>query len=47
MAPQTLDQSAGDKVCGPDQSDKINHDKGIVGLMEKDFQPAHLCTNKD
>ena len=35
MAPQTLDQSEGDKVCGPDQSDKINHDKGIVGLTEK------------
>ena len=35
MAPQTLDQSEGEKVCGPDQSDKIKHDKGIVGLMEK------------
>ena len=35
MAPQTLDQSEGDKVCGPDLSDKINHDKGIVGLIEK------------
>ena len=35
MAPQTLDQSEGDKVCDPDQSDKINHDKGIVGLIEK------------
>ena len=35
MAPQTLDQSEGDKVCGPDQTDKIEHDKGIVGLMEK------------
>ena len=47
MAPQTLDQSEGDKVCGPDQSDKINYGKGIVGLMEKDFQPASLCTNYD
>ena len=35
MAPQTLDQSERDKVCGPAWSDKINHDKGIVGLIEK------------
>ena len=35
MAPQTLDQSEGDKVCGPDWSDKINHYQGIVGLIEK------------
>ena len=35
MAPQTLDQSEGEKVCGPDQSDKIKPDKRIVGLMEK------------
>ena len=35
MAPQTLDQSEGDKVCGPDWTDKMNHEKGIVGLMEK------------
>ena len=35
MAPQTLDQSEGEKVCGPDWSDKIKHDKGIEGLMEK------------
>ena len=35
MAPQTLDQSEGDEVCGPDWSDKINHDKGILGLIEK------------
>ena len=35
MAPQTLDQSEGEKFCGPDQSDKIKHDKGIVGLIEK------------
>ena len=35
MAPQTLDQSEGDKVCGPDQNDKMNKDKGIVGLIEK------------
>ena len=30
MAPQTLDQSELDKVCGPDQKDK-----GIVGLIQK------------
>ena len=35
MAPQTLDQSEGDKVCGPDQNDKLNKDKGIVGLIQK------------
>ena len=36
MAPQTLDQSDGDKVCGPDQIDKsIKKNKGIVGLIEK------------
>ena len=35
MAPQTLDQSDGEKVCGPDQIDIINKDKGIVGLMGK------------
>ena len=35
MVPQTLDQSEGDKVCGPDWSDKINHEKEIEGLMEK------------
>ena len=35
MAPQTLDQSEGEKFCGLDQSNKIEHDKGIVGLMEK------------
>ena len=35
MAPQTLDQSDGEKVCGPDQIDITNNDKGIVGLMEK------------
>ena len=35
MAPQTLDQSEGEKVCGPDQSDKVKHEKGIVGLMGK------------
>ena len=35
MASQTLDWSEGDKVCGPDQSAKFNHEKGIVGLMEK------------
>ena len=36
MAPQTLDQSDGEKVCGPDQVDKpVSKRKGIVGLMEK------------
>ena len=35
MIPQTLDQSEGDKVCGPDHNDKLNKDKGIVGLIEK------------
>ena len=36
MAPQTLDQSDGEKVCGPDQIDKpVTKRKGIVGLLEK------------
>ena len=36
MAPQTLDQSDGEKVCGPDWIDKpINKNKGIVDLIEK------------
>ena len=35
MAPQTLDQSDGEKVCGPDQIDITNNNKGMVGLMEK------------
>ena len=35
MAPQTLDQSDGEKVCGPDQIDNLIKKKGIVGLMEK------------
>ena len=35
MAPQTLDLSEGDKVCGPDQNDKLDYGKEIVGLMEK------------
>ena len=35
MASLTLDKSEGDKVCGPDWNDKLNYDKGIVGLMEK------------
>ena len=35
MAPQTLDQSEGGKVCGPDWNDKTNYGKGIVGLIEK------------
>ena len=34
MAPQILDQSEGDKVCGPDQNDKLNINKRIVGLIE-------------
>ena len=35
MSPPTLDQSHGEKVCGPDQSDYKMNNKGIVGLMEK------------
>ena len=36
MAPQTLDQSDGEKVCGPDWTDKTSSKrKGIVGLLEK------------
>ena len=36
MAPQTLDQSDGEKVCGPDRIDKpVTKRKGIVGLLEK------------
>ena len=36
MAPQTLDQSDGEKVCGPDQIVIPNtKTKGIVGLIEK------------
>ena len=36
MAPQTLDQSDGEKVCGPDQTDhEKKDDKGIVGLLKK------------
>ena len=36
MAPQTLDQSDGEKVCGPDWIDKtIMKSKGIVGSIEK------------
>ena len=35
MAPQTLDQSEGDKVCGPGQNDKTRKDEGIVGLIDK------------
>ena len=36
MAPQTLDQSDGEKVCGPDWIDKpIRKNKGLVGLIEK------------
>ena len=35
MAPQAVDQSGGEKVCGPDQSDYKMNNKGIVSLMEK------------
>ena len=35
MAPQTLDQSEGGKVCGPEQNAKTNYGKGMVGLIEK------------
>ena len=35
MAPQTLDQSDGEKVCGPDQNDNTSNGKGIVSLIEK------------
>ena len=36
MAPQALDQSDGEKVCGPDWIDEtIMKSKGIVGLIEK------------
>ena len=35
MAPQTLDQSDVEKVCGPDQIDNLIKKNGIVGLMEK------------
>ena len=36
MAPQTLDQSDGEKVCGPDWIDHgKKDDKGIVGLLKK------------
>ena len=35
MAPRTLDQSEGEKVCGPDQNDNSSNSKGIVGLMDK------------
>ena len=40
MASQTLDQSEAVKVCGPDWSDKLDYGKGIVELVEKDFQPS-------
>ena len=35
MAPQTLDQSDGEKVCGPDWNDNLIKREGIVGLMKK------------
>ena len=34
MAPQTLDQSDGEKVCGPDRIDYSTKKNGIVGLMK-------------
>ena len=35
MASQTMDQSKGGKVCGPDWNDKTNYGKGMVGFIEK------------
>ena len=35
MAPQTLDQSDGEKVCGPDWNDNLMKREGIVGLLKK------------
>ena len=35
MAPQTLEQSEGDKVCGPDQNNKTDYSKVMVGLIKK------------
>ena len=37
MAPQTLDQSDGEKVCGPDWNDSLMKREGIVGLLKKIF----------
>ena len=34
MAPQTLDQSDGEKVCGPDRNDNLMKREGIVGLLK-------------
>ena len=34
MAPKVSDQSEGDKVCGPDWSDKLNSEKRIVCLIK-------------
>ena len=34
MAPQTLDQSEGDKICGPDQTYKTHYEDRIVGLIK-------------
>ena len=45
MAPQTLDQSDGEKVCGPDQIDITNNDKGNSGFDGKNIQPAGLCSS--
>ena len=35
MAPQTLDQSDGEKVCGPDWNDYLMKREGILGLLKK------------
>ena len=35
MAPQTLDQSEGEKACGQDWKGQSKSDKGIVGLTNK------------
>ena len=34
ITPQILDQSGGDKVCGPDQIDQTNYKKRMVRLIE-------------
>ena len=34
MASQTLDQSEGDKACGPDQTYKSNYEDRVVHLIK-------------
>ena len=34
ITPQILDQSEGDKICGPDQRDLSSNETRIVGLIE-------------